>query len=554
MVEPSSRNLSNYSTPKLTIAQLLEGLVDVDDQVGGRAVSGIALHSGEVKPGGLFFALQGKRLDGRRYIEEARERGAIAVVTDAGADNAGADNAGVVKFSGESPGLPLIKVSNGREAVATVAKRYFGGVTNSALLIGVTGTNGKTSVSWILAELLAELGSPSAHIGTLGMRVVGLDNPGRSESPGLSRDYGITSPDVVQFHSFMFEAAQLGVRSCAAEVSSIGVEQRRSAGIEWDGGVFTNLTHDHLDYHETFESYAEAKLRFFLDDLGRSAKPQRTVVTNTDDPFGVEIERRLRQLHPGIRVISCSASGDPNGACFVKPSTVSCTPGGTAMVASVLGQELELQSQFVGDYNVGNVLTAVSFLVARGFDPERVQQALRNIPPVPGRLELVSLKSGSSRQPDNSQPDSGRLPAVYVDYAHTPDALERAISSLRRLTSGRLITVFGCGGDRDRTKRPMMGEIATRLSDFAVLTSDNPRSEVPDRIIGDIASGIPQSRTGWQAEADRGRAIELAIKEAGPGDTILVAGKGHESYQEIAGVKYPFADQEVCRQALLGIS
>ena len=418
------------------------------------------------------------------------------------------------------------------------AAHFYGDPTAQLLSIGVTGTNGKTSVTWILSEALARLGSPSIHVGTLGMRQVST----AGESAIGWRETPNTSPDPILFQSFIAEGLARGARAAVSEVTSQGLLQGRTAGVAWDAAVFTNLTRDHLDLHGSMEVYAEAKARLFFDELSASAKRRRIAVVNCADPFGAAIIERLRRERTEIETFAFSPHTQPEFRGTVDAVLVraECSLTGTEIEFSLRGTTVRLRSQLIGAFNVENLMAAATTLLGVGYSAREVAEAIGDVPQVPGRLELAKAAAVS----------------VVVDYAHTPDALMKAQRSLREIGSGRLITVFGCGGDRDRGKRPLMGAAVAELSDVAVVTSDNPRSEDPQAILEDVLPGISiDSGNDWRcrrvyALPDRRAAVREAILLAAPGDTVLVAGKGHEDYQEVKGIKHPFSDIDVCRELI----
>ncbi|MFN8389294.1 MAG: UDP-N-acetylmuramoyl-L-alanyl-D-glutamate--2,6-diaminopimelate ligase [Bdellovibrionota bacterium] len=476
----------------------------------------IAVHSGLVEPGAVFFAIPGAKHDGGQFVQEATERGASAVVC--------AEHASVA----ECP-VPIISVADVRAALAWVSARFYRQPTSDLLCFGVTGTNGKTSVSWIVAQALTALGKPAALCGTLGL--------GLPEGQGgfTFESSANTTVDPLTLQGFLARAREQKICAASVEVTSQALVQHRTAGVEWDIGLFTNLTRDHLDLHGSMERYGAAKMTFFSDQLARSRKPNRLAVVNIDDPFGIEICRVLAEREPSIRVLEYSTASQAAAARLMKKSG---SLDRTVMTCRIDGREIEFEAKLIGDYNVSNLLGAATALVGAGFEPDAVSEALGRVPPVPGRLEVVA---------------SGDF-SVVVDYAHSPDGLVQAQHSLRPLTAGRLITVFGCGGDRDRGKRPLMGEAVRKLADVAIVTSDNPRSENPEGILDDIEPGLrgTDARKGFAAErvVDRRDAIRKALTLARKGDVVLVAGKGHEDYQEIAGTRFPFSDKEVCRELL----
>jgi UDP-N-acetylmuramoyl-L-alanyl-D-glutamate--2,6-diaminopimelate ligase len=396
-------------------------------------------------------------------------------------------------------------------------------------VVGVTGTNGKTTCSQWIAQALSRAGRRCAVIGTLGQGF-------RAPLAPLAN----TTPDALWLHAQLAEFARRGARAVAMEVSSIGLDQDRVAGVEFDVALFTNLTRDHLEYHRTMRRYREAKAKLLAWETLRHA------VINLDDAFGVELARRCRR--PGLEVIGYGfgemrGAARPAGARVSGSNLVTGARGVSFNVATPWGAA-RVQSTALGRHNASNLLGTLAVLLASGLALKKAVAALSALAPVPGRLQRFG---------------GGRKPLVVVDYAHTPDALEHALTTLRDVLasrqssavsgqSSRLFCVFGCGGDRDRGKRPLMGRVAAQLADRAIVTSDNPRSEDPHEIIADILAGVRRAEVA--VDADRRDAILRAVAEARGGDIVLVAGKGHEAYQEIGGVRHPFSDAAVAREAL----
>lgn len=504
--------------------------------------------SREVKPGSLFFATKGSKVDGRSYISKATRQGAVAVI----ADIEGFDILGNSKI-----GIPIFFSKNCRETCAFIASRFFENPSLGVLTLGITGTNGKTSVSWILAQALARLGKKTTYLGTLGFQV--LNDPLKTSGHNGMSPTHHTTPDAIALNSFLALAKSEGANAHVLEVSSHALAQKRTSGIHWDTIVFTNVTRDHLDYHGSMEDYAQTKLRLFTQDLLASNKSGKVAVVNIDDPIGKGIVDQLKAIASGISLVTYSPKGDHGADVFVTKREGSIAH--TRIETMIFGEAMVFSTRFVGDYNIANVLAAGSCLVAQGISPTEVAHALQEVPTVPGRLELVTNSDIS----------------IFVDYAHTPDGLTNVQRSLLPLTSARLITVFGCGGERDRGKRPLMGESVRKWSDYAIVTSDNPRSESPDEIIGDILPGLAERPSGgfenlndfdrksltfhqgqsgrikdfrYVVIVDRREAIAHALEQARPGDVVLIAGKGHEDYQEINGKRYPFRDQDVVAKVL----
>lgn len=465
----------------------------------GCPISRLAHDSRQVKPGDTFVAYPGERDDGRNFIGAALAAGADSVIWD----SAGSE-------WDESLSVPNLGVPGLRRHLGAIASHVLGNPSAKLWVIGVTGTNGKTSCSQWIAACLNRLDRKCAVIGTLG-----------AGFPGALQAIGNTTPDALTLHSALAGFAAADARAAALEVSSHALVQDRVNSIEFDIAVLTNLTHDHLDYHDDMANYRAAKTRLFDSPWLKYA------VLNLDDAFGVELVRRLPR--PGLNVLgygfnagSCAFFGRDLRSDQAGLSFEVVTPWGVAEVKSVVS----------GRFNASNLLASLSALLLSDIKLADAVAALREIEPAPGRMQRLG---------------GGDSPSVIVDYAHTPDALKNVLITLRELTHGSLICVFGCGGDRDRGKRAIMGGIASSLSDRVILTSDNPRSEDPLAIISDIAAGTSGAP---QVVADRKAAIELAIAAAGKDDAVLIAGKGHEIYQEVAGVKLAFDDVEVARRAL----
>lgn len=450
-----------------------------------------------VKLGSIFVAYPGTVLDGRAFIPEAIARGAAAVIWEHTA------------FTwDERWEIPNLGVDELRAHISQIAGAVFGDPSDSLWMAGVTGTNGKTSVSQWIAAALDGLGRRSAVIGTLGNGLVGE----RVEAKN-------TTPDPIVLQRLLADYLRRGARHVAMEVSSHGLDQGRVAGIKYDVAVFTNLTRDHLDYHGTMERYAEAKYKLF------SARGLRHAIVNVDDDWGATLAERL-----GGDVITF---GTRDGA-RLRASRVGLSEAGVRFhVVSEWGDG-EVSAGVLGAFNVSNLLAVLGALLAANVTFDDALRAVSALQPVPGRLERVG---------------GGALPLVVIDYAHTPDALEKALEALRPTVAAghRLVCVFGCGGDRDPGKRALMGQAAARLANHVIVTSDNPRSESPAAIIDQVLAGMP---AGAESIEDRQVAIFSAVHQARPGDVVLIAGKGHETYQEIAGVRHPFSDREVARAAL----
>ncbi len=478
----------------------------------GVRIANLCADSRAVNPGDVFVALRGHRVDGRQYIAAALARGAAAVIHEAG---------GVAALP-----VPAVGVEGLDRICGELAHQVYGRPSACMRLIGVTGTNGKTSITHWLAQALGAAGTPCALVGTLG-----------NGFPGELVESPNTTPDPITLHRNLAAFAARGARACAMEVSSIGIEEGRVAGAVFDTAVFTNLTRDHLEYHGSMEAYGAAKARLFAWPALKAA------VVNLDDAFGARLASdcagRLRVIGYSLDAEgardSASALGQlaARGVELLVAENLAVGSAGIAFRAA--GRDL--RSGLIGRFNASNLLAVLGTLMAGGMEADAALAALAGLRPPPGRMETA----GGIGQP-----------LAVVDYAHTPDALEKALSTLRetaRARGGRLVCVFGCGGDRDPGKRPLMGEVAEALADSVVVTSDNPRFEHPLAIIDAILEGMV-SRPA--VEPDRARAIALALGEADGADVVLVAGKGHEPYQEVAGVRHPFSDMAVVLRTLGG--
>jgi len=467
----------------------------------GVGLSGVADDSRQVRPGDLFLAYPGDLADGRRYIADALARGAVAVAWQPGGDfvwNAGFN-------------VPNLAVEALRPLAGPLAHAVYGHPSEGLSLIAITGTNGKTTVSQCIARAYPK---PCAVIGTLG---AGL--------PDALVETGFTTPEATTLMRYLAEFRQQQAVACALEASSIGIEEGRMNGARVDVAVFTNFTRDHLDYHGTMEAYAAAKEKLF------QWPRLRTAIVNLDDPLGLKIARETSALRVLGYAIGEQRRDFP---ALVRAENLVDTAFGQRFSLVLPNGRGTVDTELVGRYNVANLLAVAAVLHDAGVAVTEIVRRLSELKPPPGRMERVG---------GNGEP------LVVVDYSHTPDALDNALGALRDVATargGRLSVVFGCGGDRDKGKRPQMGAVAERLADRVLVTSDNPRSEQPQAIIDDILAGMGPA----EVEVDRAAAIRRTILEAEAGDVILLAGKGHESYQDIAGIKYPFSDIEQAQAAL----
>lgn len=467
----------------------------------------LRLDSRDVRPGDVFVAVPGAKADGRTFIRVAAARGAAGVLMQA------REGGGVA----EHYPIATLSVERLSERLGEVATAFYGAPSDRMTGIAVTGTNGKTTTTHWISDLLTKAGLACAVLGTVGCRL-----EGRSfDMPAL------TTPDAVSLQGVYADIAAAGAKAFAVEASSIGLEQGRMNGSRFDTAVFTNLTRDHLDYHKTMAAYAEAKRRLF-------AWPGlRVAVINADDPAGAMMAEAAKAN--GAQVWSTTLEGRSLAQAdhCVEAVNIEACEAGTRFVMRVDGEDTLVHLSQVGRFNVSNFIQAAAVLLARGMHAPELAAWAATLASPPGRMQLMKAEG---------------VPLSVVDYSHTPDALEKALQSLRPVAQargGRLWVVFGCGGDRDAGKRPVMGRIAEQMADVAVVTSDNPRTESPEAIIADIVVGAPTARV----EADRAKAIHLAVSQSDPRDVVLVAGKGHEDYQDINGVKHHFSDAEVIREA-----
>jgi UDP-N-acetylmuramoyl-L-alanyl-D-glutamate--2,6-diaminopimelate ligase len=461
-------------------------------------VVGLTADSRAVKPGYLFAALPGVKLDGLRFVDDAVERGAIAVLTR--------DTHGLETLRSRPKPVIVVADNNPRRRLALMAARFY--APQPTTIAAVTGTNGKTSVAAFTRQIWQALGAPAASIGTLGIVAPDYVVPG-----------AMTTPDPVTLHRELATMAQRGIAHVALEASSHGLDQSRLDGLRIAAAAFTNLTHDHLDYHGSMAAYGEAKLRLFTALLDANG----TAVLNIDSGAYPKFAAACRER--GIRILSYGE----NEAADLRIRARQTTSEGQLLDLTILGAEHRVLLPLAGAFQASNVMAALGLVIACGAAPADAVATLPNLTGVPGRLQRVAtLTNGAS---------------VYVDYAHTPDALETVLRALRPHVTGKLVTVFGAGGDRDAKKRPVMGAVVCRLADLAIVTDDNPRSEDPATIRAAIRASCPASRE----IGDRAAAIRTAMQELGPGDILVIAGKGHESGQTIGNVVYPFDDSEVAR-------
>lgn len=468
-------------------------------------VSGLSYDSRTVKPGFAFIAVRGGQVDGHDFIADALARGAVALIVE--------DTPGDAPTP--PPGGAIAVVPDTLAVMPEIARVFYDDPAARLTLAGVTGTNGKTTTALLMEAVFRAAGYRTGLIGTLEYRIAGR----RLKAPH-------TTPQALDLHALFAEMVDDGVTHVAMEVSSHALELHRVTGCRFAAAVFTNLTQDHLDFHGTMEEYLAAKRQLFEDPQYLPEQHERVNAVNGDDPAG----NMIAQHAPG-QTLTYGLHSEAR----YRASDLAFSPSGTRFVITHPGGRTPVDMQLVGEFNVYNALGAFTASVGLGLTAEVVASAIGGMPPVRGRFERVSSP----------------LRHVLVDYAHTPDGLQRALETARKATRGRVIVVFGCGGDRDRRKRPIMGEIASRLADAVVVTSDNPRREQPEAIIQEIVTGIPSDRRErWVVEADRATAIRLAIEQSGPDDLVLIAGKGHEDYQIIGDRTIHFDDREVAEKIL----
>ncbi|MCO6049992.1 UDP-N-acetylmuramoyl-L-alanyl-D-glutamate--2,6-diaminopimelate ligase [Mesorhizobium sp. RP14(2022)] len=479
----------------MKLSELADILPSAANAGGAEDVTGVTADSRAVVPGTIFVAVPGTKADGASFAGDAAARGAAAVVV------------GETAVVGDI-GLPVLRVAEPRSALSHVAARLYAGQPET--MVAVTGTSGKTSVAAFTRQIWEQQGLAAASIGTTGVVA-----PGRN-------DYGsLTTPDPVALHKLLAELTRSGVTHASMEASSHGLDQHRLDGVKLKAAGFTNLGRDHMDYHPTVEDYHRAKLRLFTELLPKGAP----AVIFADDPFSQPTVEAARSA--GLDVLTVGRSGE-----FLRLTRVEHERHRQRAEIVADGVIHEIDLSLAGDFQISNALVAAGLAIATGTPASNALKALENLKGAPGRLELIgTTKTGAP---------------VYVDYAHKPEALENVLQAVRPFTTGRVVVVFGCGGDRDRGKRPIMGEIASRLADIVIVTDDNPRSEEPAA----IRAAILETAPGATEIGDRREAIRLAVSNLKAGDTLVVAGKGHEEGQTIGSQTYPFSDHVEVRKAL----
>ena len=493
----------------MTFQQLLQG-AEVLSQNGNPAVAGVEYDSRRVRPGTVFVAMKGETSDGNRFIDQAIAAGAIAIVTDSASE-------------APRPAVAWAQVVHGRRALARLSANFYKRPAERIANTGITGTNGKSTTAFLIESILQAAGRKTVLVGTIEYHVAGKILPAPH-----------TTPEALESNRLLSEGLGLGVTEAVMEVSSHALEQQRVFGIPFDVAVFTNLTRDHLDYHGTMENYFRAKQVLF-DGCGTD--PPRAAVLNIDDEYGRQLWKFCKKKSALVLSYGLTSGG---GDCDFRAESVEITPRGTRFQMVTRSGKIAMWSPLIGNVNVYNVLAASAAGHARDCSIEAIAKGIFDLTSVPGRFERV---------------DCGQPFTVVVDYAHTDDALRNLTALARDFVAraglkGKVITLFGCGGDRDRAKRPLMGEAAGKGSDFVVLTSDNPRSEDPLAIINDALVGLQKSGTKYSMEPDRRKAIAFALQRAAPGDIVLLAGKGHEKVQITKEGTIPFDDVDVARENL----
>ena len=465
-----------------------------------RVVESIAYDSRRVQRNGLFVALRGEKSDGHQFIEQAVEKGATVIVTEREV---------------QSPRATCVVVENSRSALADLGAAFFQQPARRLKLAAVTGTNGKTTTTFLIKHILEKAGLRCGLLGTVRYEIADRVLPAVR-----------TTPESLDVYDLLGQMVNAGCKAATMEVSSHALAQERVRGIEWDVAVFTNLTQDHLDFHGTMENYFEAKARLFTQLPEQKSKTSATAVINIDDRYGTQLVDRLNKK---VNVITYGMGVQAD----FRASNYHAEFAGTSYQLDARGKSYLVRVPLIGRFNVANSMAALAAASSMGISLREAILSLGRSPQVPGRLEAVPAK---------------RQFQVFVDYAHTPDALLNVLKTARELSPRKLIVLFGCGGDRDKQKRPQMARVADEHADFSIITSDNPRKEDPDAIIADAEKGFRSSR--YEKITDRAEAIARAIELAQPRDIVLIAGKGHEAYQEFADHTVPFDDIQIARRAL----
>lgn len=489
---------------------LRELIRDIDKKVSNFKnveIKGVSFDSRKVKDGYIFIALKGQKEDGHRFIPEAIERGAKAIVVEN-------------KTSFLISDVVEIVVEDTKKALAIISSRFYGNPSSKLKIAGITGTNGKTTTSFIVKSILEKAGQKSGLIGTISYQI------GERQITSFN-----TTPESADLQSFFSEMIKEGCSWCVMEVSSHGIDQRRIMGVNFDCGIFTNISpNEHIDYHRTFKNYLQTKIKFFTEFIKESEKKDKKAVINLDDKFASYFIKAARKS--GIDVFTYGK----NRKSVVRLIDFMVTKGGNRIVFQKDKEKIEVFTGLKGIGNVYNCLAAITFAIAYNIDKEIIIKGIEEISSVPGRFEFI---------------EEGQPFDIIVDYAHTHNGLLNLLQSVKLLNPKRIILVFGCGGDRDKSKRPLMGNIGVKMSDIVILTSDNPRSEEPREIIKDIERGIPfYLKNKYAVIVDRAEAIREAISMAEENDCVVIAGKGHETFQILKDVTVPFDDREQAREVV----
>jgi len=458
-----------------------------------RTVSGISIDSRTTKKGDAFVAIKGSEFDGHNFINDAIKKGATCIVTNSDVETA----------------MPLVRVRDTRKALASLAADFYGNPSRELKVIGITGTNGKTTVSFLLQNILKQAGMRTGLIGTINYKI------GNKAIDAIN-----TTPSALILQKLLKEMVDDSTDFAVMEVSSHSLAQHRTDNINFDTAVFTNITPEHLDYHKSFKQYLEAKKRLFS-----ALAPASWAVLNSEDPLCEDIANTVRSK----KIMNFGIESDAD----VWARDIKMNVYGSQFVMGTKKESFNVKTSLIGRHNISNILAASAAALAEGIDLKTIEKAIRNFNGVPGRLQAIGTKKRFS---------------VFIDYAHTDDALKNALKALTVIKKRNLIVVFGCGGMRDRTKRPRMGHVAANFADYIIITSDNPRSEDPRLIAKEVESGINKGFTDYEIILDRKKAIEKALALAKSGDFILIAGKGHETYQIIGDKRIPFNDEEIVRE------
>lgn len=496
---------------QVTLADMLDSPVirsEILEQHGNLTpnVTGVTDDSRRVMPGTVFVAVRGERVDGHRFLPQALQSGAAALIVQ----------------QPQSPEtVPVIRVKDSRRALGLLGSRFYGAPSSRLRMVGVTGTNGKTTITYLTKAVLESAGRKVGLIGTVAYQI-------GEEVVSASH----TTPGALELQALLSRMVSAGMDAAVMEVSSHALALDRTVGCEYDVAVFTNLTQDHLDFHRDMEDYFSAKLRLFTGLADGKLKSSKRAIVNADDPWS----ERIRQA----TAVPLWTYGIKEAA-DLRAEGLRLSASGTTFAVATPHGRAKVESRLVGEHNVYNALAAIGVGLQEGLALDRVCEGIASVRNVPGRFERV---------------EAGQPFTVVVDYAHTEDALVRLLSAARALRPGRIITVFGCGGDRDRTKRPKMGRVAVEHSDVVMLTSDNPRTEDPQAILRDVEVGVKEAlrrrpQVRYHLIADRREAIKCAVQEARSGELVLIAGKGHEDYQIVGTTKHHFDDREVAREAIL---